>query len=595
MSVLLSNMDTTININQIGLYNPQRYSDDAARLLFIVRQKQFKLILNQIVQEKSNSIPQHYLIIGQRGMGKSMMLKRLEVELRNEYRTDFIPLLFPEEQYNLKGLAEFWLNNLIVLARSLKSEKYCPTDKIAEVTKKIEEISKETPERISDKAYKYLQDVCRELSRRPVLLIDNIGLVFSRLDSYKKNKQEQWALRRVLSENGAPIVVSAGITVTDDVINYNMPFYDFFKIQYLRRLSYDEFSELLVNLASVTNSDEKVLASIQANSPRQRSIFDLTGGSPRMTVMLFRHIARGFSKDIIDDLEILADEATPLYKAKFEELPEQQQIIIDAIAMNWDAVSFSKLSKTTRYAGNQLSPQLKRLTDEGWIETAPADKKSRKALKDTEGVIKGNAYFISERFFNIWYLLRYDILKEGVYCLSKFLECFYGEEELELISDNLLEQEIGIGQMRLHMALSKFDKATEIDQNDKMDNIKHLSHYYLHKTLFELYDQNTGLAKDYLTQAFGVLEKEYGISSMANENLWMGFGSIVIGLGQGSWLLSILEEKGYDNILSPYYTAIQALEIERQNNEKDAEIYLGNRALEISDPARTIIERIRKY
>ena len=85
---------------------------------------------------------------------------------------------------------------------------------------------------------------------------------------------------------------------------------------------------------------------------------------------------------------------------------------------------------------------------------------------------------------------------------------------------------------------------------------------------------------------------------MANEYWWIRFGYVVIKLGYGSWLLEILEEKGYDIVLSPYYTAIQALEIEKQdskNGKADAEIYLKNRAVEISEPARKIIKRIRKY
>jgi len=867
-------METPISLNQIGLYNPQRQSDEVTEKLFVVRQKQFELLLNKIVQEKKNSIPQHYLIIGQRGMGKSTILKRMEVELRKAYSQQFIPLLFPEEQNNIRSLAEFWLNNLMVLKKSLKSENYPDKKKFEDIQETKDELSKESPEIIAEEAYKYLMRICCDLHRRPVLLIDNIGLLFSRLE----NKQEQWTLRKLLSENGAPIIVSAGVTVTDDVVDYGKSFYDFFQIQYLKKLSYEEFEILLENLTKVTNSN---FTSTQENSSRQKSLFDLTGGSPRTTVMLFKHIINGFSNDINDDLETLADNATPLYKAKFEELPKQQQIIIDAIAMNWDAISLNKLSKTTRYASNQLSQPLKRLIDEGWIETVVADKKSRKVLRETEGIIKGNAYFISERFFNIWYLLRYDILKDGIYCLSKFLECFYGKDELKKIWDNLLKQEIcSAKQMRLHLAMSKseildvpkrkqieykinkalieseelreefgvseeslleniqalelnelidlklkneklwkdigdsfrwkkqyektivcyskflvfnpndehilswkgyllnelqrfeeaiicydkviklnsidavawnnkgwildslkrfeesivcfnqaieldtyndsawngkgntlihlqrleesiscfnqaikinshndsawcnkgyvlihlqrfdeaidclneavklnqnndsawnnkgyalielkryeeaafaFEKAksislkdllnkfhltflyrdildkknqatevfNEIEQEINIDeNKKFISRYYLNKTLFDLHNQNKGLAKEHLLKSFGVLEEESKISSMANEYWWIRFGYVVIDLGYGSWLLAILEEEGYDIVLSPYYTAIQALEIETQdskNGKADAEIYLKNRAVEISEPARKIIEKIRKY
>ena len=831
----------TISLNQIGLYNPQRQSAEVTEKLFVVRQKQFELLLNKILQEKENSMPQHYLIIGQRGMGKTTILKRMEVELHKEqYRQQFIPLLFREEQYNVKDLAEFWLNSLDALADSLESEKY-PKDILANIDKTTKEFSQKTSKTISEEAYRFLMNTCRDLHRRPVLLIDNIGLVFSRLDINSKTKQEQYSLRKLLCENAAPIVIGAGVTVTDDVINYGMPFYDFFQIQYLRKLGYEEFSTLLKNLATVTNCDKTVFTSLQQNTPRQKSLLELTGGSPRTTVMLFKHIVKGFSADINDDLEALADEITPLYKAKFEELPTQQQLILDAIAMNWDAISLRKLAAKTGMQNNQLSPQLKRLNEEGWIETTPAYKS------------KGNAYFISERFFNIWYLVRNSArrYKEKIYCLSKFLECFYDKEDLDRISDGFLQKDIcqpkdiwygyalagtlkkknrkkalqiedktyaaalelsktndmvcdnfdipekyittnkeqklkkqdtkstdkyipfewikngwafddkqeydkaiecydkaielnpeyeyawlskgnvlrklqnyeeslacydraielnskneyawlwkgyALSELQHYeeslacydkaielnpeyedawlwkgYALSElqhyeeslvcFDRAIELnpqnsitwnnkgyalielqyyekaaealeqslsinpselsdkfhllflyrDKLDKMEravelfdsidekeinqneNKNYACFFYLHKTLFELYKQNKGIATDYLLQAFEVLENENKLSSMSNDHWWITFGSVVIKLGYGTWLLAVLDDKGYDIVLSPYYTAIQALEIEKQDGQKNAETYLKNRAIEISEPARLIIEKMRRY
>jgi hypothetical protein len=88
------------------------------------------------------------------------------------------------------------------------------------------------------------------------------------------------------------------------------------------------------------------------------------------------------------------------------------------------------------------------------------------------------------------------------------------------------------------------------------------------------------------------------LNDIANEICWTRFGYVVNKLGYGSWLLAILEEKNYDIVLSPYYTAIQSLKIEKQdskNGKEEAEIYLKNRAIEISEPAREIIKKIRKY
>jgi len=974
-------LNKTINLSQTGLlYNPQLQDADTVEKLFVVRQKQYELLLNRILQERENSIPQHHLIIGQRGMGKTMLLKRMEVELHKEqYRRQFIPLLYREEQYNVKDLAVFWLNTLDALADSLQSEKDQP-QMVTNIDKTIRELSKKSANIISEEAHKYLMDICCDLHRRPVLLIDNIGLIFGRLDNGKETKTEQWSLRKLLSEKGAPIIVSGGVTLIDNVNNYGMPFYDFFQIQQLYKLDYEEFTKLLSNLASVTNSDKTIFDSIQKNSSRQESLLELTGGSPRLAVILFEQISKGFSSNINDDLEKLADSITPFYKARFEELPAQQQIIIDAIALNWDAISLNELSKATRMQNNQLSPQLKRLLDDGWIETTSAYK------------AKGNAYFISERFFNIYYLIRNSSRrhKDKVYCLSRFLEYFYGKKDLETISDTLLKQSIySSKQMRLFLALSRvqtlglsrrkkikgkafetfltseelckefdisedsfisegislmkseqysnainyfnkaisvnkdekcawcykvkslheikkdedalvcsdefiklkpneacawivkgelffktehlddallcldkaieidikkdlawkrkgeilkklgkyneaiecfdeanklnpkdlcvkckkasvlitqehfeeaiacfsdgvesdckceyfwemkgnalfslkqyeeantcykeairlnskdenawlwngfcfynmmkykdaidswnkvlelntnnevawfwkgnyfydiqqyeeavvcyseaikvnpvvcvywnqkgytlfdlqnfeeaidcFDRAIELDPKNsivwhnkgdalielqkysdaaiaykqsieadnedlsskfnliflyrdklnEMDKAKKLFssidenkinknenfdyRYRLHKALFELYKENNGLAREYLLQAFKILEKKDKISSIANMYSWIRFGSVVIKIGCSSWLISILEEKGYNIVLSPYYTAIKALKIEQQDGRMNAEIYLNNRAVEISNPAKIIIEKMRKY
>jgi len=511
----------SINLSQTGLlYNPQLQNADTVEKLFVVRQKQFELLLNKVVQEKENSIPQHHLIIGQRGMGKTTLLKRMEVELHKEqYRQQFIPLLYREEQYNVKDLAEFWLNTLDALADSLQAEKY-PVQMVADIDKTIRELSRKSPKIISEEAYKYLMGICCNLHRRPVLLIDNIGLIFGRLDNNNKNKTEQWALRKLLSENGAPIVVSGGVTLINNVNNYDMPFYDFFQIQQLYKLDYEEFKKLLSNLATITNRDKIIFDSI--NDSRQKSLLELTGGSPRLTVMLFEQIAKGFSSDINDDLEKLADSITPFYKARFEELPTQQQIIIDAIALNWDAISLKKLSTTTRIQNNQLSPQLKRLVDDGWIETTPAYK------------AKGNAYFISERFFNIYYLIRNSSRrhKDKVYCLSKFLECFYGKEDLEKISNTLLEQSINSSEhMRLFLALSTV-QTLELGRREK-----------IRKKTFETFLTNEELRKEF---------------DFPEDNF----------LSEG---ISLIISKQYSNAIN-YFNRI----ININKNDKDAWLWKGN-------------------
>src|ERR1035437_6507136 len=175
-------MRKKLSLSQIGLYNPQRISDSDVEDLFVVRTKLFDFLIDKLKKEKSNSIPQHYLIIAQRGMGKTTMLKRIEVELRKtDFNHLFIPLLFPEEQYNLKNLAEFWLNSLDALADTLEVEKN--HEEVLKIDIKVKELEKiKNNEELANEAFKFLKSFTLSIARRPILLIDNMNLIFDRLE-----------------------------------------------------------------------------------------------------------------------------------------------------------------------------------------------------------------------------------------------------------------------------------------------------------------------------------------------------------------------------------------------------------------------------
>lgn len=419
-------MQQHITLSQIGLYNPQRVDDKLSKELFVVRNKEFDYLMERISSEQKGSIPQHHLIIGQRGMGKTTLLKRIEVELRQEgYRQKFVPLLFPEEQYNLKNLAELWLNSLDALADTLEVEGYSKeTDKIDKKVDELDSNKQLKPDDLAKEAFMFIQEITESIGRRPVLLIDNINIILGRLDI-----PEQYQLRAWITENNAPIIIGASTRQVDDVVNYKAPFYDAFQVHYLKKLSTDELVEMMINLARLTQSED-VIPSIHAELARLKTLNILTGGNPRTAVMLFKLIVKGFSRDINDDLEGLLDEATPLYKARFEELSPQMQIIVDAVAMHWHPINMEQLRSETRYESNQLSPQLKRLVDWGWIEKVDTSK------------AKNNTYQICERFFNIWFLMRRNTRrkKRDIYCLSRFLETFYGDELETVAKKHLLSK-----------------------------------------------------------------------------------------------------------------------------------------------------------
>jgi tetratricopeptide (TPR) repeat protein len=138
------------------------------------------------------------------------------------------------------------------------------------------------------------------------------------------------------------------------------------------------------------------------------------------------------------------------------------------------------------------------------------------------------------------------------------------------------------------------DIKNQLDKAEKIFSAIDLpkNEYFLEQTLFELHKRNEGTARKHLLKALSLVEDGFTEDTQGG---WVYFAAIVTKLGYGQWLLDILEEKEFDTILSPYFVAICALEIERTKNSKAAEIYLKNQAVEKSEPARMTIEVMKKY
>lgn len=128
------------------------------------------------------------------------------------------------------------------------------------------------------------------------------------------------------------------------------------------------------------------------------------------------------SGNVFDDLEALLDRVTPLYKHRMDGLKSQQQAIIDVIALSWDGIGTADIVKGLKGRGfdnKKVSAQLTALTRNGLVSSRLVDKKNK-------------IYFIRERFFNIWYLMRLGRRKNGdrVLWLVRFLKEWYAPKEL---------------------------------------------------------------------------------------------------------------------------------------------------------------------
>ncbi|WP_309714361.1 tetratricopeptide repeat protein [Armatimonas sp.] len=428
---------------KLPLFNPHRLNDQDLERSFIARQRLFQDIFAEIIAEDPSAEAQLHLLVGQRGMGKTTLLHRLALELRREpHRAHFIPLTFPEEQYiEVDRLSKLWLNCLDSLADTLEHEGGNEA-LVEEIDRHIRDLSRADihENTLAEASQEAFVALFQRLGRRPVLFIDNFHLLLDRL------KTHDYVLRGFFSAPGAPVLVAAATTLPQEDQNYSAAFYEHFKIRVLGRLSLDEMREVIERLAQTAGKTE-LLHRLPQELPRLAALRDLTGGNPRIAVLLFELFAQGFSEEAFQDLEALLDLITPLYQSRLEQLSEQNQMLVGNLARHWAPLSAPALAAQARVPQGSISPQLGRLETLGLVE------KTALFIDDKQKT----GYQIAERFVNVWYLMRFSVRRQRtqLLCLTRFLESFHTPIERSNLARTLMGRRAwSADQITYAMALS---------------------------------------------------------------------------------------------------------------------------------------------
>ena len=399
--------------HSLALYNPSGLGDDEFIASFVARHELLETLLRRLRTAEPEGGGRHYVLIGPRGMGKTSLLKRIEIAIGQEpdLAARYVPLSFREEQYNVQTLGDFWRNcgeslagwaeasGRVDLAHRLDADLM--TDAWANDEAAAEQFNAEMA----------------TIHRRAVLLVDNIDLIIDALAQSDSN----WILRRHLQAKHGPIVIGAATQLLKQGVDRNAAFYEFFEPEYLDPLDQHQTGACMRALARGRGGDgDHVITVLNKQPERLKTLHTLTGGNPRVITLIYQLLEAGRSEAAMSDLEILLDQVTPYYKARIEEYQTpQQRAVIDAIALHWDPVTTGDLARVTNIATTTLSPLLIRLRKDGLIENV-----------ETSGSYAGHQ--LVERFFNIWYLMRHGTrrTKQKMRWLVAFLTTFYSSREL---------------------------------------------------------------------------------------------------------------------------------------------------------------------
>lgn len=418
-------------------YNPDWLSDSALVANFVARQDDFSFLRDELARAPLEGSIQHHLLVGLRGAGKTTLLKRLAVAIRSDadIRDHLIALSFPEELYDVKNLADFWWAACAALADELdRLGQSAKADQLMDAVDNAKR-SGENTDPLADTGLKLLLQTCATLGRRPVLLVDNLDLVFQRIDKKGRKLKDPhapayWALREALSTTASPIVIGGSVRLSEPFTDYDKAFYDFFLPKRLGKLGLAEVRQVLERLADAQGAPE-VKERLRIRPSRVEALYELTGGNPRAVGLIFELLRQGPSSRAVEDFEHLMDITTPYYKARFEDLAEQAQVVMHALAVrrpgNGGSLRFGHTAaEIGTHAGlptGSVSAQMDVLEREGLVEKSAAHGRTQ--------------YRIAEQLFRLWLQMRSNRrIRQNVIGLTEFLEAMYDLDELQANMQN---------------------------------------------------------------------------------------------------------------------------------------------------------------
>ena len=399
-------------------YNPGFLNDDELVASFRVRTSEFESIV-EMLRECAGSSNPHQIVIGPRGSGKTSLLLRVAAEARRDagLSSAFFPVIFSEESYEVATAGEFWLECLARLADQAPRREGDP-----DLRRTFEDLRAIRDDRtLGDRCLGALLDFSDREGKRLVLMVENLNMMFRDM----ADPEAGWRLRKVLQTEPRIVLLASATSRFDEIDNPNRALYDLFRTLVLRPLDTDECAVLWEAVSGQHRPSETI-----------RSLEILTGGSPRLLGIVACFGAELSFRDLMAALLNLVDDHTEYFKSHLESLPAQERRVYLALADLWKPALTKEIADRARLETSKCSAQLARLVERGAVQVAG-------------GSARRKQYYLTERLYNIYYLLRRrrepDRLIEALIRFMVLYYSPYSPREMKDIGARILREPGDIG------------------------------------------------------------------------------------------------------------------------------------------------------
>lgn len=391
-------------------YTPAEMPAAELEATFAARGHTVEYLLKSLREQIHSGTLSSFVITGPRGSGKSTIIQMVALRIGQDpkLKAAWMPVVFPEEQFNIGSLRDLMAATLQILVKQGISPAQVWLGKVEAETNEEQSLQF---------AVTGLREITRQHGKRLILFIENLNQLLEEC----LNDQMKATFRRLLMSDPFMMVIGSAVHVFDALKSYDAAFFNYFGQVPLGRLTAEEVFELL-SLRASFDGNREFLKELPSHLSKVRAIVHLSGGNPRLILMLYELMTQRQVTTIVQCLRRLVDELTPLLKHEIESLPPQQRRIIHALMEKGGAAQPTDLVELTRLPLNAVTTQLGRLKEAQFVEVLGGGK-GRTAN-----------YIVPDKLFAVWYQMRY--LSQNRRRIEVFVEVLrvWFEEEERLVT-----------------------------------------------------------------------------------------------------------------------------------------------------------------
>ena len=393
--------------SNIGLYRSGVTSPERLRRTSVAREHLLDNAIESLRGSVGRKSKNHLLFIGPRGIGKTHLLSCIEDAVQSDetLSASVVIVRFPEESNRTLSFADFLIGMCGILKEVLEDEPLW-----TELFAAIE--TEEDDAKVADMLVPAIREENRRRGRTLLVMLENLGEILTR---QIRDQSDVAALRKFLmADNGCLLLATAPLHF-DGITDVGQPFYDFFDVQILENLSFEETVEV-IRLNLEWEERTNILEMLDDMRPRLQALYRMTGGNPRLTMMLYELIAHESVTSVQDQFHLLLDRISPFYQGRLNDLPPGQRALLECLASMRDQEKTpAAIAARMRMSQQETSSLLKRLTDAHYLraDRHPQDRRSR-------------LYTIREGFFDIWLAMNLSrAARKRIPFLLEFFSLFY--------------------------------------------------------------------------------------------------------------------------------------------------------------------------